>query len=147
MPQRHVFQGGDRVAPQHAGEAGEPFPRDGIALVRHGAGTLLPLGERFLGFEHFRALQMAELDGPTFNAGADQRERGLKFRMDVALHHLRGNGCRAHAQLFANIRFHARREMRAGANRTGNLAYGHHFANAFETFERPPEFVMHQRQF
>jgi len=108
VPEGDVFQRRHRVAAQHAGEAGEAFPGDGIALVRHGAAAFLALGERLFGFEHFGALQVPELHRPTFDARADERHRELKFRVDVALHDLRGDGRRAQAEFIADVSLHAR---------------------------------------
>ena len=147
VPERDVFQGGDGVAAQHAREAGQAFPSDGIALVRHGAGTFLAFGERFFGFQNFRALQMAKFHRPAFDARADERERGLKFRVDVALHDLRGDGRGAQAEFFADKFLDARRQMRARAHRAGNFADGDNFAGAFEAFQRAAKFIVHQRQF
>jgi hypothetical protein len=59
VPEGDVFQRRHRVAAQHAREAGEAFPRDGVALVRHGAAAFLTFG-RLFSFENFGALQVAE---------------------------------------------------------------------------------------
>ena len=75
VPERDVFHRGEGVAAQHAREAGETFAGDGIALVRHGAGTFLAFGKKFFRFQNFGALQMAKLRRPTFNARADESER------------------------------------------------------------------------
>ena len=104
VPEGDVFQRRHRVATQHAREAGEAFPGDGIAFVRHGAAALLSFGERLFGFEHFGALQMTELHRPAFDARADERQRELKFRVDVALHDLRGDGRGTDAQFLADKR-------------------------------------------
>src|SRR5208282_1875516 len=101
VPEGDVFEGGDGVAAQYAGEAGESFPSDGIALVRHGAAAFLAFGEWFLGFQHLGALKVAEFDGPTLDARADEGKRGLKFGMDVALDDLGGNRRGTQAELFA----------------------------------------------
>src|SRR5678816_3972861 len=95
MPESDVFQCGNRIAAQDACETREPFPRDGIAFVRHRAAAFLAFGERLLGFEHFCALQMAKLNRPALNARADDCKRSLKFGVDIALDYLRGNGRRA----------------------------------------------------
>src|SRR5665647_444109 len=108
VPQCDIFQRGDGVAAQHAREAGESFPSDGIALVRHGARTFLASGERLFGFENFGALQMAELDGPTFDARADEGECGLEFSVEVALDNLRGYWRGLEAELFAHGQFNSR---------------------------------------
>src|ERR1035437_5486198 len=143
VPERNVFQRSDGVPAQHAREAGEAFPSDGIALVRHGARTFLSFGERLFGFENFGALQMAELDGPTFDARADEGECGLEFSVEVALDNLRGNGRGLEAELFADKIFHTRRQVRVSSDGTGKFADGNNFAGAFKTFERPTKFVVH----
>src|ERR1035437_9076963 len=147
VPERDVFQRGDGVAAQHAREAGETFPGDGIAFVRHGARTFLASGERLFGFENFGALQMAEFDGPTLDARADEGECGLEFSVEVALHDLRGDGRGTQAELFADKIFHTRRQVRASSDGTGKFADGNNFAGAFKTFERPTKFVVHQSHF
>src|ERR1035437_9875757 len=147
VPQCDIFQRGDGVAAQHAREAGETFPGDGIALVRYGARTFLADGESLFGFENFGALQMAEFDGPTLDARADEGARGLEFRVDVALHDLRGDGRGTQAELFADKIFHTRRQVRASSDGTGKFADGNNFAGALKTFERPTKFVVHQSHF
>jgi len=144
--QRATFSRGDGVAAQDAGEAGESLPGDGIALVRHGAGAFLSLGERLLGFEDFRALQMAEFNRPTLNASADERQRGLEFGMDVALDNLCGDGRGLQAELFADEVLNIGRQMRVGADGAGKFADGGDFAGAVEAFERAAKFVVHERK-
>jgi len=113
------------------------FPGDGIALVRHGAAAFLALGEGFLGFQHLGALEMAEFNSPTLNARADKGQRGLKIR----------HGCRAGRPGWQSARGANRvvlqtdssnlgRQMRAGADGTGELANGGDFTGAFEALER-----------
>src|SRR5690606_26032734 len=108
VPESNVFQRSDSVAAQHTRETGEAFPSDGVALVRHRARTFLTFRKRFFRFEHFGALQVAKLHRPTFNTRADERHRGLKFGMNVALHHLRGDGRGLDAKFLANVSFNAR---------------------------------------
>jgi hypothetical protein len=76
--------------------------------VRHGAAAFLAGGERFLGFENFRALQVAEFDGPSLDARADEGECGLEFRVEVALDDLRGDGGGTQAKFPADISLDAR---------------------------------------
>jgi hypothetical protein len=63
VPQRDVFHGGNDIGAHDASKPGEIFRQHRIALVRHGRRTLLALGEEFLRLQHFRALQVADLDG------------------------------------------------------------------------------------
>jgi hypothetical protein len=140
------FQRGKGVAAEHAGEAGEALPGDGIALVWHGAAAFLALGEGFLGFEHLGALEVAEFDGPTLDARANEGKCGLKFGMDVALDNLGGNRRRLQAEPFADCGFNRRGQVGAGANGTGQLAHGHPLARGHQTFECPVKFIVHERQ-
>ena len=146
VPEGDVFQRGEGVAAKHAGEAGEAFPGDGVALVRHGAAAFLALGKRFLGLQHLGALQVAELNRPTFDARADEGQRGLKFGMDVALDDLGGNRRGSQAELLAHGGLDFRRQVGAGADGAGELADGGDFARAFEAFERAAKFVVHERE-
>src|SRR5204862_8181246 len=114
VPEGDVLQRGNGVAPDDAGEAGESFPGDRVAFVRHGAAALLAFRERFLGFENFRALEVAELDGPALDARTDECQRIHELGVNVALHDLRGNQRRAQAEFFAYDGFHGGRQMRAG---------------------------------
>jgi hypothetical protein len=68
----------------------------------------LAFRERFLGFEHFRALEVAELDRPTLHARADEGERAHELGVDVALNNLRGDGRGLQPEFFADKFFHAR---------------------------------------
>ncbi len=147
VPEGDVFQRGDGVAAQHAGQAGEAFPGDGVALVRHGAATFLALGERLLGFEHFGALEMAELDGPAFDARADERQRGHEIR----------RGCRAGRPAWrwaraAGRAFCRRKPRRAATDarwcrRRRKVCRRRRLrARASSRSQRAAKFVVHQRQ-
>ena len=127
VPEGDVFQRGHGVAAQDARQAGQAFAGDGIALVRHGAGTFLARREKFLRLQHFGALQMAEFRRPAFDARADQRQDADEFRVQIALDDLRGDGRRAQAQFLADAGFHPRRKMRAGADGAGKFAHRHAF--------------------
>ena len=148
VPEGDVFQGGDGVAAQHARQAGQAFPGDGIALVRHGAGTFLAFRERFLGFEHFGALQMAEFHRPAFDARADQGERGHEFGVDVALDHLRGDGRGRKPEFFADKFFHARRQDARWCRRRRKVCRRRRRSRARSSrSQRAAKFIVHQRQF
>ncbi len=96
------------VAAQHACQAGQAFAGDGIALVRHRAGTFLSVGEKFFRFQNFGALQMAKFRRPTFDARADQRQGGDKLGVQIALNHLRRDRRGAQPQFLADICFDLR---------------------------------------
>src|SRR5271170_7643012 len=100
MPEGDVFQSGNRISAQHARETGQTLPRDWISLVWHRARTFLSFRERLFRFQNFRPLQMSELDRPAFHTRADEGERRLKFRVDVALDDLRGDWRRFQSQFF-----------------------------------------------
>ena len=72
VPEGHVFQGRQGVAPEHPGQAAEVFRQDRVALVGHGRRPLLARGEPLLRLPHLGALEVADLQGHFFHAGADQ---------------------------------------------------------------------------
>src|SRR5579859_942695 len=132
VPEGDVFHRGNGVPTEHTREAGETLAGDGIALVRHGTAAFLAFRKEFLRFEDLGALQMAELDRPTFNAGGDERERVDEFGVEVALDDLRGNGRRTETKLFANECLHTRRNMRAGTDGAREFADRHCFPRGFD---------------
>src|SRR5256885_2089927 len=71
MPQRHVLEGGQRIAPHEAGQAGDLLAADRVPLVRHGRAALLLLAERLLGLAHLGLLQRADLGGERLQAGGE----------------------------------------------------------------------------
>jgi hypothetical protein len=107
----------------------------------------LAWGEKLLGLQDFRALQMAELGGPPLNAGPNQRQGPDEFGVQIPLHHLRCHGRRTQAQAFADPRFHCRRNMRARPDRTGEFPHRDCFARAFQAAQGAAEFIVHQRHF
>ena len=74
-----TFSRAGRRAAHHAGKAGDVLGEHGVALVRHGAGALLALGEELLRFQHFGALQVADLDGDPLDRRGDDGEGGEKL--------------------------------------------------------------------
>ena len=84
MPQRHVFQRRRHIAAHHAGKTREIFGQHGIALVRHRGRTFLAFREIFLGFEDFRALQMADFSRQPFERTGDDTQRREIGSMTVA---------------------------------------------------------------
>src|ERR1700733_10632042 len=132
VPEGDVFQRYNRISTHHAREAGQSFPSNRIPLVRHSARTFLTFGERLLGFENFRALQMPKLYRPTFDARTDEGERVHEFGVKIALHDLCSNGRGLKTELFADKFLNGRREMRACSNGTGEFADGHDFAGTLE---------------
>ncbi len=63
VPEGDVLEGGLGVGADDAGEAGDLFAGDGVALVRHRAGALLLFGEELFGFADLGALEVADLGG------------------------------------------------------------------------------------
>src|ERR1700677_2988641 len=147
VPEGHIFQRGDGVASQDACKTSQPFPGDGVALVRHGAGAFLALGERFLGFKNFGALEMAEFHGPAFDARADEGKRHLKLRVNIALNDLSSDGGRAQTELGADEILDFGREMRAGADSTGDFSDSAGFPDAHEAFLGALKFFAHEGEF
>ena len=145
VPQGDVFHCGQRVATQHAGQAGEAFAGDRVALVRHGAGAFLALGKKLLGLEHLGALKMPELRRPPLDARADERHSGHELGVDVALHDLRRDRGRLEAKLAADERLDLWREVGVGADGAGELADGDAWLEGLESLERAAKLVVHQR--
>ena len=146
--QRATFSSAATALPRSTrARPAEPFAGDGVALVRHGAGAFLALGEELLGFQHFGALEVAELGGPALDAGADQGQRADELGVQVALDHLRGNRRRAQAELAgrrtprcaARDGRWCRRRRRACPTATAVRA-------RFEPLQRAAKLVVHQRQ-
>ena len=91
VPECYVFEGGLRVGADDAGEAGDLLAGDGVALVRHGAGALLLLGEELFGFADFGALQVADFSGYFVEGTGEDGEGGDVGCVAVALDDLRGD--------------------------------------------------------
>ena len=68
-------------------------------------------GEKFLGFEHFGALQMADLGGQPLDRRGDDAERREKCGVPVALDDLRRDRLDGQAELLGDIRLDARIEL------------------------------------
>ena len=123
VPQGHVFQGRQGVAPEHPGQAAEVFRQDGVALVGHGRRAFLAGGEHLLRLPHLGALQVADLQGHFFDAGADQGQGEKVFGMPVPLNDLGGNGGGFKFQTLADPGLHLRGQVGEGAHGAGNFAH------------------------
>src|SRR5438045_284893 len=99
MPKRNIFESSNRVASQHAGEAGDLLGCDGIPLMRHRRRALLPGGEILFRLSNFRPLKVAYLDRDFFKRGPNQRKRRHVVRMTVALERLSRNARRLQIEL------------------------------------------------
>ena len=102
VPERDVLQRGDGIAANDPRETAQAFAGDRVALVRHRRTAFLPVAEKFFHFENFGPLQMTELGRPAIDARGDQRERGQKFRVPVALDDLGRKRRRFQAELLAD---------------------------------------------
>ena len=63
VPEHDVLQRRRDVGAHDAGKPGHVLRQDRVALVRHGRGALLTLGEELFGFQHLCALRVTELGG------------------------------------------------------------------------------------
>ena len=95
VPEGYVFEGGLGVGADDAGEAGDLLGGDGVALVGHGGGALLLLGEELLGLADLGALEVADFGGDFVERGAEDGEGGDVGGVAVALHDLGGDVGRA----------------------------------------------------
>ena len=146
MPQGHVLEGGHGVAADHAGQAGEALPGDGVALVRHGAAALLAPGEGFFGLQDFGALEVAELDGPVLEARGHQGQAVHEFGMDVALDDLGGDGSGLESKALADMGLDRGRQVGVGADRAAELAQGDDRTQVLVPGQGPRELLVHQGQ-
>ena len=95
----------------------------GFFLVRHGRGAFLALGEAFFGFQHFGALQMAQLGGQALHPAGNEGQGGKKGGMAVALDDLGGDGVHAKAKDAHGNDFDLGIEMGVAAHGPGDLAH------------------------
>ncbi len=77
------------LARTDAGEAGNLFRCDWVALVRHRAGAFLFFGEELFGFADLGALKMADLGGDLVEGAGEDGECGDVGGVAVALDYLR----------------------------------------------------------
>ncbi len=145
VPKGDVLERGERVAAQHAGQAGEAFAGDGVALVRHGARTFLALGKILLGLEYLGALEVPELGRPPLNARADKSDSRHELGVNIPLYNLCRDRRGLEAKLAADERLDLWREMGVGADRAGELADGDARLEGLESLERAAKLVEHQR--
>ena len=125
---RDVFEGGLRIGADHARQAADLLAGHRIALVRHGGGAFLSGGERFFGFAHLGALQVADFERDLFQAGGDasarrrDSERGGRAR-SPARRSARGFETQTGADFFLGFRA----DVGEGADGAGDLADAHFF--------------------
>ena len=145
VPEGDVFERGHGVAAQDAGEAAQFFAGDRVALVGHGGAAFLPGREILFDFEHFSALEVAELGGPAVDARPDEGDRLLELGVAVALDDLRGESGGNEAELAADHLFHARVQVGVGADGSREGADADAFAGLLEPFDGAAKFVIHER--
>ena len=124
VPERDVLEGGGRVGPHDAGEAGDVLRKHGVALVRHGGGAFLPCREILLRLQHLGALQVTHLDGEPLQGRGDDGEHREEHRVPVARDHLGRNRLRGQPELGRDVRLHARIDVGEGTDRAGDRAGG-----------------------
>ncbi len=132
VPEGDVFESGLRVAADHARQAADLLGGHGIALVRHGGGSLLLFAEEFFGLADFGALQVADLGGDLVQRRGDHGERAEIVRVAVALDNLRGDRGGFQSQARADFFFEFGREVGEDSDRAGELSYAHVFGGGHE---------------
>lgn len=91
VPEGYVFESGLGVGAYYSSEAADLFRCDGVALVRHGAGALLFLGEELFGFADLGALEVADFGGDLVECAGEDGEGGDVGGVAIALDYLRGD--------------------------------------------------------
>ncbi len=124
VPEGDVLEGGDGVAAEEAGEAADALALLGVALVGHGGGAGLALGERLLDLEDLGALEVADLGGELVEAGGDEGEGRDVEGVAVAVDDLRGDRLDEEAEAAADVVLDLGRDGGVGADGAGDLADG-----------------------
>ncbi len=122
VPERDVLQRRRHHAAHQPGKAGEVLAQHRVALVRHGRRALLARREELLGFQHFGALQVADLGGEPLDRGGDDAQRRKEHRVAVARDHLRRDRLDGEAQLLGDMGLDARVDIGEGADGAGDRA-------------------------
>src|ERR1041384_5551086 len=146
MPERHVLERGERIPPNDTRETTETLRRNRVALVRHGRAAFLTGTEEFFHFEHFGSLQMPQLGRPTIDTRSDERERGAKFCVAIALDDLGGKSRRLESELLGNMLFDAGIEMGVRADRAAQFPDAHALQSLLQALLGPTEFIEHQSE-
>ena len=133
MPQGHVFVGSGHVAAHDAGAAAYVLAADGVTLVRHRAGTLLPLAEGLLDLTDFRALEIANLERHLLEGGGDECKRADIAGVAVSLQNLGGYAGTLYPQFPAHVVLYVRRNVGKIAHGPAHLAGFHPGGGILET--------------
>ena len=111
VPERHVLHRRRHIGAHHAGEPGDVLRQHRVALVRHGRGALLALGEELLGLQHLGALQVADLGGEPLDRGGDDAERREIHGVAVARDDLGRDRLDREPHRLGDMRFDARIDL------------------------------------
>lgn len=90
-------------------------------------------------------MQRADLGGELVQRSGDQRQRSHIFGMAVTLQGLRGDRCRAGAQLAADELFHERVDVGISADRAGDFTELHAVRSMAEALQVAFHFLIPQR--
>ncbi len=134
VPERHVLERHLRVPAHHAREPAHPLRDDGVPLVRHGAGALLPLGERLLHLPDLGSRQVPDLGRDPIQRGGGDGERRDELRVAIALDHLGARLFGAQAKPGADELLDARIDGRVRADDAADRADAHRLPGAPQTF-------------
>ena len=88
VPQSDIFQRRQALGTNITRLTGEIFRQNRVALVGHGARTLLAFTEKFFDFENFGALQMSNLHRNTLHGRRNNCQHTEEFGMTVTGNHL-----------------------------------------------------------
>ena len=106
----------------------------------------MPLGEEFLHFEDFGALQVTELGGPAVDRTGGQGEHGDELGMAVALHDLGGKGGGFESEPDADLILDARIQMGPRPDRTAQFPHRDPLTHFDEALADTAKFIIHESQ-
>src|SRR5665213_2695731 len=147
MPKSNILERYLRIAAYHARQTADVFAGNRIALVRHGAGTLLSGSEKFFGLANLGALQMPDLQSNLVERGAQDCEGGDVGGMAIALQDLRRDQSGLQAQFGEDRCLVRGLEFAKGSDSTGDFAYAHIFRGGVEALQIPPHFGIPEQEF
>src|SRR5438093_13312260 len=122
MPECDVLKSHDAVRAHDARHPANALGKDRVALVGHGARSLLTRLEFLLRLAHFSPLPVANLQSELVQRRRDDRQRAKIFRVIVALDDLRRNRSGFKSQPGANFFLDLRIEERKSSDRSTDLA-------------------------
>src|SRR6267378_3280601 len=125
VPERYVLESDDAVRAHDSSHPANALGEDRVALVRHGARSLLTFFEFLLRFTHFGPLPVTNLQSELVQRRSDDGQGAEVFRVVVALNNLRRNGSRFDSQPGANFLLDLRIEMRKSADCSADFSDSH----------------------